>query len=276
MQTLDGIRVLSLATNLPGPLAVARLRSMGATVHKVEPPTGDLLEEARPEWYRELHEGIEVRRMDLKDPAARIALDALLEETDLLITATRPASLQRLGLSWEQVHARFPRLSQVAIVGNPAPEEDLPGHDLLYQAEQGLVQPPHMPRACLADFGGAQEAVIAALQLAREREKGAGGQRVVVSLSAAAGWFAAPFRQGLTATGGHLGGGFGGYHLYETRRGWVAVAALERHFQKALATALGVSRLDADQMRAVFSTKSADEWVALARAHDLPLVKVSE
>ncbi len=94
-----------------------------------------------------IHEGIDVRKVDLKDPGRTDGeLDALLEETDLLeITATRPASLERLGLSWEHLHARFPRLSQVAIVGNPAPEEDLPGHDLLYQAEQGLVQPPHMP-----------------------------------------------------------------------------------------------------------------------------------
>src|SRR5262245_35327807 len=107
MQVLDTVHVLSLAVNLPGPLAVARLRSMGAIVRKVEPPAGDLLARARPDWYRELHQGIEVQRLDLKDPASRAQLDPHLQEADLLVTATRPASLARMGLGWEELHARF-------------------------------------------------------------------------------------------------------------------------------------------------------------------------
>jgi crotonobetainyl-CoA:carnitine CoA-transferase CaiB-like acyl-CoA transferase len=274
MQILEGIHVLSLAVNLPGPLAVARLRSMGATVRKIEPPGGDLLAVARPGWYQQLHEGIAIEKLDLKDPVARARLDPLLEEADLLVTATRPASLARLGLSWPDLHQRFPRLSQVAIVGNPEPNEDLPGHDLLYQAEQGLVRPPQMPQTCLADLGGALEAVIAALQLVRARDRGADGQRVAVSLSGAAGWFAEPLRQGLTVPGGQLGGGFGGYGLYQTRDGWVAVAALEPQFQRTLAAELGVTRLEREELQRLFLTRTADEWVALARTRDLPVAKV--
>jgi alpha-methylacyl-CoA racemase len=276
MGILDTVHVLSLATNLPGPLAVARLRSLGARIRKVEPPTGDLLERARPTWYRTLHEGIDIQRIDLKDAAGRARLDSFLEETDLLITATRPASLARLGLGWDELHARFPRLSQVAIVGNPAPEEDLPGHDLLYQAEQGLVHPPEMPRTCLADLGGALEAVIAALELVIASKAGEPGRRVAVSLTSAAGWFAEPWRQELTTPGGQLGGGFGGYRIYRAREGWVAVAALEPQFQKALATELGVSLGDPDELQKVFLTRSADDWVARAREIDLPLVKIRE
>jgi crotonobetainyl-CoA:carnitine CoA-transferase CaiB-like acyl-CoA transferase len=274
MQTLDGIRVVSLATNLPGPLAVARLRAMGASVRKIEPPGGDLLERARPGWYRQLHEGIEVQRLDLKDPAVRAGVDAMLEAADLLVTATRPASLERLGLGWERLHEQFPRLSQVAIVGKAAPDEDLPGHDLLYQAEQGLVHPPQMPLTCLADLAGALEAVIAALELVRTGQAGAPGQRVAVSLAGAASWFAEPLRQGLTLPHGHLGGGFGGYRLYETKQGWIAVAALEPQFQETLARELGVARLDAELLESAFARRTADEWVALARQRDLPIGKV--
>jgi crotonobetainyl-CoA:carnitine CoA-transferase CaiB-like acyl-CoA transferase len=276
MQVLDGFRIVSLATNLPGPLAVARLRSMGATVRKVEPPGGDLLEHARPQWYARLQEGIEVRRIDLKEPASRALLDPLLGDADLLVTATRPASLERLGLGWQELHGRFPRLSQVAIVGNPPPEEDLPGHDLIYQARHGLVRPPEMPQTLLADLGGAQEAVIAALQLALGHHAGEAGRYLTVSLAASASWFAEPLRQRLTVPNGHLGGGFGGYHLYRTREGWVAVAALERQFQTGLAAELGVASLDPEELQRVFLTRTADEWVARARARDLPVDKVME
>lgn len=51
---LDGFRVVSLAVNLPGPLAAARLREMGAEVIKVEPPAGDPLAVGAPSWYAEL------------------------------------------------------------------------------------------------------------------------------------------------------------------------------------------------------------------------------
>src|SRR5205807_554987 len=88
---------------------------------------------------------------------------SLPSPADLLLTATRPKALARLGLSWTQLQERLPRLSQVAIVGYPVPRHDVPGHDLTYQAQAGLVEPPALPRACTADWGGAQEVVIAAL-----------------------------------------------------------------------------------------------------------------
>jgi crotonobetainyl-CoA:carnitine CoA-transferase CaiB-like acyl-CoA transferase len=274
MQILDTIRVLSLAINLPGPLAVARLRALGATVRKIEPPLGDPLEQARPEWYRLLHDGIAVQRLDLKEAGGRSQLDTWLAEADLVITSSRPAALERLGLGWNDLHRRFPHLSQVAIVGQPAPEEDRPGHDLLYQAQHGLVQPPALPRTCLADLGGALEAVLAALQLLWARRPDQPGQRLVVSLAEAAAWFAEPLRQGLTAPGGVLGGGFGGYQVYRTAEGWIALAALEPHFQHVLADALGLSGLDPNELQQRFLTRTADEWMEWARERDLPLVKV--
>ena len=182
MEPLDNIRVLTLAVNLPGPLAVSRLRQLGAAVVKVEPPEGDALAQACPDWYRELHEGLQVTRLNLKDAEDRARLDAWLGRADLLLTASRPAALRRLGLSWEELHSRYPRLCQVALVGYPAPLEDVPGHDLTYQARAGLLTPPHLPRACVADLAGAQEAVSAALALLLARERGQGGGHATVSL----------------------------------------------------------------------------------------------
>src|SRR4051794_16515320 len=96
---LEDVRVVSIALNLPGPAACARLRSLGARISKIEPPAGDPLEHYVPRWYRDLHEGIDVERLDLKEPAGRDRLHARLQGADLLLTAQRPSALDRLGLA---------------------------------------------------------------------------------------------------------------------------------------------------------------------------------
>jgi alpha-methylacyl-CoA racemase len=273
---LGGVRVLTLAVNLPGPVAACRLGAMGASVVKVEPPGGDPLARMCPGYYEGLSAGQEVVSLDLKDGQDRASFDNRLEETDLLLTASRPAALGRLGLSWPELHARFPRLCQVAIVGHPPPDEDAPGHDLTYQARFGTLSPPEIPPILVADLAGAERAVSAALSLllARERGQGAGYERV--ALSDVARSFAEPLRQGLTAPGGVLGGGFPGYGLYRAREGHVALAALEGHFWERLLRELGVEGNDRRDLERIFESRTAEQWEEWAVEHDLPLVAVKD
>lgn len=276
MQPLQGFRVLSLALNLPGPLAAARLVQLGAVVVKVEPPEGDPLHHVRPEWYRALHEGIEVRALNLKEAAAHARLHELLGQTDLLLTAMRRSALARLGLSWPELHARYPRLVQVAIVGYPPPHEDRPGHDLTYQAHFGLLIPPHLPRALLADMGGAEEAVQAALVLLLARERGQGSHSLTLSLAGAASRFAVALRHGLTAPGHELGGGLPAYGLYETAEGWIALAALEAHFGQRLCQELGLTAPERARLATIFRTRTARQWEEWAAERDLPIAAVRD
>ena len=264
---LAGRRVVTLAINVPGPVAAARLRELGATVTKVEPPDGDPLAQAAPEWYRELA-GDNVVRLDVKAAGDRARLDELLAGSDLLLTAQRPSALTRLGLAWPGMHKRFPRLSQVAIVGERSSEQ--PGHDLTYLAKRGLVEPPGLPRTLSADLLGAERAVTASVTVLSSPEP----TYVEVALADAAELLAQPLRHGLTAAEGILGGGFPGYGLYETSDGWIAVAALERHFRQGLATELGLDELTRDGLAAAFRTKTAMAWVDWAAEHDLPLERV--
>src|SRR5579872_4280568 len=96
---LDGVRVVSLSTNIPGPLAAARLRALGASVIAVEPERGDPLARAAPQWYAQLHADIEVARLNLRDPRAQAKLDRWLHDADLLLSATRASALERMGLA---------------------------------------------------------------------------------------------------------------------------------------------------------------------------------
>jgi crotonobetainyl-CoA:carnitine CoA-transferase CaiB-like acyl-CoA transferase len=276
MRPLEGIHVLTLAVNLPGPIAVANLRQMGATVLKIEPPDGDPLAHAQPRWYHALCEGQEILCLNLKEPGDRARLEHDLAATDLLVTATRPSALHRLGLAWAELHVRYPRLCQVAIVGYPPPDENVPGHDLTYQARLGLLQPPSLPRAVIADLAGAQTTVQAALALILARERGQGAEYALVSLAKAAQDFAEPLHQGLTAPGGILGGALAGYNVYRAREGWVALAALEPHFWRTLGAELAIPSLDRRQLEDVFLTRSALEWEAWAAQRDLPLAAVRD
>jgi alpha-methylacyl-CoA racemase len=271
---LRGNYVVSLALNVPGPAAAARLCRLGAAVTKVEPPDGDPLARVCPAWYEELCAGQDVVRLDLKDAAGRASLDGLLEGADLLLTSSRPAALDRLGLSWPDLHVRFPRLVQVAIVGHAAPHQEVPGHDLTYLASTGLLVPPHVPRTLLADLGGAEQAVSTALALLYARERGHGAGCAQVALADVAAAFAAPLRHGVTAADGFLGGGFAGYGLYRAREGWIAVAALEPHFWRRLTEELEAS--DAQGLARIFLTQTAQYWEAWGTARDVPLVAVQE
>lgn len=268
--------MVTLAGNVPGPVAAARLQHLGAMVTKVEPPSGDPLATISPAWYRGLTHGQEILRLDLKHPAGCERLHPLLEASDLLLTATRPAALERLGLAWEQVHARYPRLSQVAITGYSPPHENRAGHDLTYQAVAGLLTPPGLPRTLLADMAIGERAVSAALALLLARERGQGSGYTQLAMTEATEAFAAPLRYGLTAPGGLLGGGLPGYGVYPTRQGWIAVAILETHFREALERELGVDSADREALEHVFRARTAAEWEAWAEARDLPIAAVRD
>jgi alpha-methylacyl-CoA racemase len=270
-RALTGIRIVSTAINIPGPVAAALLRDMGAMVVKVEPPSGDPLSLAAPAWYAALVSGLDVLRVDLKTSGGRRTFEPLLGTADLVITASRPASLQRLGLSWPDLHRDYPRLCHVAIVGHPAPRDGVAGHDLTYQAEAGLLAPGAMPRTLTADLAGAQQAVIASLDLLLARERSGAAGTTTVSLVSAAALFAEPLRHRLTVADGPLGGALPAYNIYLTLDGSVALAALEPQFRSAVARELHVDIDDGDALAKAMLQKTSSEWEHWAGERGIPL-----
>jgi alpha-methylacyl-CoA racemase len=269
---LAGLHVVTMALNLPGPAACSRLRDLGASVVKVEPPRGDPMEHYCPAWYARLHDEVTVKRLDLKEEKDRRAMDELLLTADLFITAQRPSALARLGLGAQSLAERFPKLCHVAITGHAPPDEEVPGHDLTYMAAAGLVTPPALPATLFADMAGAERAVSTALALIIARDRRRPAQAAYAPLADAAEWLALPRAYGLTTPGALVGGNFSGYHVYPAKRGWVAVAALEPHFAAALAEAFQLDRLSIDRVAARFATEDAEHWEAWARPRDLPIV----
>ncbi len=297
-RALTGVRILSLALNLPGPAALMRCRALGAECLKLEPPAGDPMAHYSAQAYEDLHQGITVRTVDLKSPEGQAAIQAELARTHVLLTSFRPSALAKLGLGWEALHAAHPHLSQVAIVGAAGEAAEIPGHDLTYQAEHGLVTGLNLPATLYADMGGAMMAAEAVLAAVAGRGDGAGpvrgsdgyavdattmqepasGRYFEVALADAAAFLALPRRWGLTAPGHLLGGAHAGYQVYACRDGRIAVAALEPHFARRLMEAAGLPA-DTDPMadqaqeslRSFVAAHGSDELDTMAATRDIPM-----
>ena len=280
LQPLTGVRVLSLALNLPGPAALMRCRQMGATCIKLEPPSGDPIGHYKKVAYAQLHQGVKVLTADLKTGAGQKAAHRELAKADVLLTSFRPSALDKLGLGWKKLHKLYPALSQVAIVGAPGARAEEPGHDLTYLADNGLINGLELPPTLYADMGGSLMASEAVLQATLAQRATGRGVFIEAALSSAAGYLALPRSWGLTLPTGSVGGAHAGYRVYPCKGGRVAVAALEPHFAAALCAAAGVAASD---MRAMFApathqaiaafllTQTRKQLDRLAVQQDIPL-----
>lgn len=273
---LDGITVVSIAINLPGPAAVARLAAQGAAVVTVLPPGGDPMQQFARAYFDELHVGQELRTIDLKSPAGRSELDELLASADILVTSSRPSALRGLHLDFASVHARHPQVCQIDIVGYPGEQAETAGHDLTYQAGHGLIVDGHMPSALMVDLAGSERAAAEACAALVARARLGEGIRREVPLSDLAHTLAGPLRAGLTGPGQLLGGGLPVYGIYDTSDGQVALAALEPHFTKALLVALRLTpeQCTRERLAQAFADRTAEQWQTWAEEHDIPLVAV--
>jgi alpha-methylacyl-CoA racemase len=271
---LSDVLIVTLALNIPGPLAAKRLLELGATVIKIEPPTGDPLQQYCRTWYHEINAGQQHQTIDLKSTEGQEKLAGLLSNADLLLTAQRPVALKRLGMGWKMLHKNYPQLNHVAIVGYAAPMDNLAGHDLSFQATLGLINPPNMPKTLIADMSGGEQATIQSLTLLMGCKAGERGAQRLVTLSDAAEYMAQPIKYGLTSEGGLLSGVLPEYSLYETKSGWIALAALEPHFLKRLKEKLQLESITKSILTETMKIYTASEWVSWADEHDIPLVKL--
>ena len=288
--SLKGVQILTLALNLPGPAAVMRLQAMGAKCTKLEPlaplsmHTADPMGIYKPAAYDLMHQGLKVLQADLKSERGQKVLHKQLAQTDVLITSFRPSALVKLGLAWAALHKRYPTLNVVSVVGAPGERAEEAGHDLTYQADNGLLNGLEMPASLYADMGGSlftTEAVLQALLLRQRPGKSQGkGVFQEVALSDASAYLALPRTWGLTTPQGDVGGAHAGYKIYPCKNGRVAVAALEPHFSVRLCEAVGLPKQAANQMHKrsthdsiaqFFATQTRAQLNKLASSRDIPL-----
>jgi len=201
VKPLEGLLVLDFSQFLAGPSAALRLADLGARVIKIERPDGgdlcrklyisNLALEGDSTLFHSINRNKESFAADLKNPADRERVLALVSRADVVIQNFRPGVMERLGLDHASLRARFPRLVYAEVTGYGAtgPWRDKPGQDLLVQALSGLAwlngdagQPPVPFGLAVADlFAGAHlvQGILAALV---RRGITASGAHVEVSL----------------------------------------------------------------------------------------------
>ncbi len=154
---LAGLRVVDLTQVLSGPFCTMLLADLGADVIKVEPPDGDVARRWGPfvdggeaegsygGYFASTNRNKRSVVLDLKAEEGRAALLDLLGTADVLVENFRVGVMERLGLAYEDLHARFPRLVYASIrgFGDPrtgeSPYVDRPAFDIIAQAVGGLI-----------------------------------------------------------------------------------------------------------------------------------------
>jgi crotonobetainyl-CoA:carnitine CoA-transferase CaiB-like acyl-CoA transferase len=265
---LDGITVLDLSQGAAGPTCAMHLGDLGADVLKVEPPGGDWGRRLGPPFvagvaaaFLGMNRNKRSVVIDLKQSGGTEVVLRLAERSDVALESFRPGVADRLGIGYEAMAARNPRLVYAAIsaFGQDGPWRDRPGVDGVAQAMGGVMSvtgtadgPPVKVGVPAADMVGgafASQAVLAALYA---RERTGRGQRVDVSLlDALLSFQVVPLSMFLAS--GEIPQRLGSAAPYAapneafpTRDGHVMVAAYTAKRWPALCRALGKPDLAAD------------------------------
>ena len=185
---LTGLRVVEFAGIGPGPFACMLLSDMGADVVTVDRPDRKL-----GDRQNIVGRGRSVVQADLKDPAARARVLALLAQADVLVEGCRPGVMERLGLGPDAVAALNPRLVYGRITGwgQTGPLAKAAGHDINYIALTGALHaigpkdgPPSPPLNLVGDYaGGSLYLVSGILAALHERQRSGRGQVVDAAIT---------------------------------------------------------------------------------------------
>lgn len=145
---LEGIRVLDFSHALAGPYSTLLLADYGAEVYKLESRAGDMGRGWGPpfsgglsHFFLGLNRGKYGISIDLKQPEGLDLCLRLIDRMDVLIENFRPGSMDRLGLGYESLHRRNPRLVYCSIsgYGQNGPARDEAAMDLVMQSSSGLM-----------------------------------------------------------------------------------------------------------------------------------------
>ena len=252
--------MLDLASVGPAARASRWLADYGATVVKVGPvPARDGVQITPPFFAYSAHRGMKRLMVDLKEPAGRDVLLRLAEGADVVIESFRPGVAARLGIGYDEVRDRNPRIVYCSTTGygQSGPHAGRAGHDLDYLAVSGFLDcsgrgpddKPPIPGATVADSaGGGMQAVMAILAALVGRS--VTGEGACLDVSVADGVVALMALQideylatGVVPGAGHgmLTGRYACYDTYRTADGgWLVVAAIEARFWANLCRALGL------------------------------------
>lgn len=197
MRPLDGVKVVTLEHAIAAPFCTRQLADLGARVIKIERPgAGDFARgyDSRVNgmsshfvWTNRSKESL---ALDLKAEGALDVVEALLADADVLVQNLAPGAADRLGLSYEVLRERFPRLivCNISGYGPDGPYRDKKAYDLLIQSEAGFLSVTGSPEesakagCSVADISAGMYAYTNILAALLQRKNTGEGCRIDVSM----------------------------------------------------------------------------------------------
>ncbi len=277
---LEGVKAVDAGGFLAGPLGPMLLADLGADVVKVEATTGEGMRNV--EWaFFGCQRGKRGVALDLKAPAARSAVEALLAQADIFHHNVRMPAARRLGIDEASVRVVNPDIiyCHASSYGPRGPRADWPGYDQLFQsscgwevAGAGEGNRPMWHRLGFMDHLCAMGSLISTLLALYHRDRTGRAQFVAGSLLG--GGVLTCSETYLDAAGKTVPmpvldheqtGTEPGYRIVEVTDGWIAIAATTDDQRAALCRVAGVDRLD-DAAPALASRPSVDALEALEAA----------
>ena len=282
---LDGIRVLDLCIILAGPTSGRTLSEYGADVIKVDP---EHRVPALTPWL-DVGRGKRSICLNITRDAGLQAFYKLVDTSDVVLTGFRKGVAERLGIGYEQLSERNPRIVFAAInaFGQEGPWAMRPGFDQNAQAATGMQLrnggedgEPGPPPYTFNDYGTGIMAAYGVMLALLERERTGRGQKVDTSLAYTASTFSSEYMidyEGFEPEeiSGHEAKGSGPFsRLYRTSDGWIAISAErddERERLLQLEPLAGISEAgQSGQLEAVFASKSTSDWMKLLSGAGVP------
>jgi len=276
---LDGVTVIDLTQIYNGPYATFMMAMAGAEVIKVEPPGGEHLRRrgvvggaALP--FAMLNTNKRPVTLNLKTERGRALLLRMIDKADVLVENFAPGTMERLGLGWEVLHARNPRLICGASsgYGRSGPNRNYPAMDLTVQAISGIMsitgypdRPPVKAGPAICDFSAGVHlfgAIVAALY---QREKTGRGRLVEVAmqeavyatLSSSLGMLLGDGRAPTRTGNRHSGLAESPYNVYPASDGYLAIICVGEHQWQSLLKVMGREDLLADERFATLKSRVA-------------------
>lgn len=189
---LEGITVVDLSRNLPGPATSLILQQMGATVIKIEPPHGDDAK-SMPMLYQALNSSKKIVVADFRTAEGIQSLKDHAAKADVLIDGFRPGVMAEMGCSYDTLKALNPKLVMCCITGygQKGPLAEKAGHDINYMALSGVLDGLQtangdipVPAVQFGDlFGGTSAAVQGILAALLKAQRTGAGSFVDVSMT---------------------------------------------------------------------------------------------
>jgi crotonobetainyl-CoA:carnitine CoA-transferase CaiB-like acyl-CoA transferase len=194
---LTGVRVLDFSSVITGPFCTMMMADLGADVIKIEAPNGDILRHLNitfkagfGSWFVNFNRNKRSIVLDLKQPAARETIFAMVKQSDVIVQNLRPGVMERLGLDYPTVRTENPKIVYLSIsgFGPEGPYAHKPCYDPVIQGMSGLafVQggdgKPTFMRTAIADKMTSMNAVYHVLAALVAAERQGVGQEIKLSM----------------------------------------------------------------------------------------------